>query len=145
MQKNCGFCSGPRRHGVTLLTCILVACGGSDVSDDNAEQVSTTFEAGLEKPVATSSCDAVVPFATNTDVVVGTNSECFVDGIPLVLPGSGFPGWIGFESKKACLDRCYGANLAQVEVCKLTSSSPRAREACYARANELHAQCIRAC
>ena len=40
---------------------------------------------------------------------------------------------------------CWNTYLAQIQVCKLTSKTPRAREACYARAMDLYAACTAKC
>lgn len=47
-------------------------------------------------------------------------------------------------SAEDCRKKCDVANTEQVRICKM-ALTPRAREACYSRANELYGQCLRKC
>ncbi|WP_348009378.1 hypothetical protein [Roseateles sp.] len=47
------------------------------------------------------------------------------------------------DADKEAHDKCQAAYEAQIEVCKMTSSTPRAREACYARAVNQYGECIK--
>lgn len=47
------------------------------------------------------------------------------------------------DADKEARDKCQAAYEAQIEVCKMTSSTPKAREACYALAANQYGECIR--
>ena len=47
------------------------------------------------------------------------------------------------DADKEARDKCQAAYEVQIEVCKMTSSTPKAREACYARAANQYGECIR--
>ncbi|MFC3683363.1 RHS repeat-associated core domain-containing protein [Hydrogenophaga luteola] len=47
------------------------------------------------------------------------------------------------DADKESRDKCYAAYIAQVEVCKMTSTTLKAREACYSRAANVYAECLK--
>lgn len=47
------------------------------------------------------------------------------------------------DANKDARDKCSAAYDAQVKVCQITSSTPTARQACYARAANVYAECIK--
>lgn len=64
------------------------------------------------------------------------------------VPEQSWPSYPPFNptdtsgADKEARDKCYAAYVSQVEVCKLTTSTPKAREACYARAANVYGECI---
>lgn len=73
---------------------------------------------------------------------------------PITNNGTGVPeqSWPSFPpfdptntsgADKEGREKCSAAYIAQVEVCKMTSSTPKAREACYASAAKVYGECIR--
>ena len=73
---------------------------------------------------------------------------------PITNNGTGVPeqSWPTFPpfdptntsgADKEAREQCHAAYTAQIEACKMTTSTPKAREACYARAANEYGQCIK--
>jgi len=67
---------------------------------------------------------------------------CLVNPWLCVIPTA--IDWLCKDSAEVCKKKCDAANEAQIKICQ-NFTTRKAREACYAQANSLYAECLRNC
>lgn len=124
-----------------------------------------TYAYGLGNPISNTDPQGlfvplVIPFvcaAGGCETLLATGAAAALwwqQHHPITNNGTGVPeqSWPTFPpfdptntsgADKETREQCLAAYTAQIEVCKMTTSTPRAREACYARAANEYSECIK--
>ncbi len=119
-----------------------------------ANPIENTDSKGLFVPLviggvcAAGGCEGLFAAAAGAAVWWGINNNPKATGSSGV-PEQSWPSFPPFDptntsgADKETRNQCFATYTAQIEACKMTTSTPRAREACYARAANVYGECIK--